>query len=223
MKNTITFCLLFFSITLQAQEVKTLQFVPKFESETLVLHKEYILNGNKIKLSNFKFYISDLRYYYNDSLTYTSGQNIYLIDVLDSSSFYIYEKKGLNFNKIKFNIGIDSVTNTSGVMDGNLDPTTGMYWTWQSGYINFKLEGVASASPAKYNKFYWHIGGYKNPFNAQREVEINTKNTNFTIIEIQLAQLLARIDLSKLFQVMSPNTQSVQIANELSALFRIPQ
>jgi hypothetical protein len=108
-------------------------------------------------------------------------------------------------------------------MDGNLDPTTGMYWTWQSGYINFKLEGVASASPAKYNKFYWHIGGYRDPFNAQREVEISTKSANFTTIEIQLAHLFTKIDLSKLYQVMSPNTQSVQIANELSALFRIPQ
>lgn len=27
-------------------------------------------------------------------------------------------------------------------MDGDLDPLNGMYWAWNSGYINMKIEGI---------------------------------------------------------------------------------
>ncbi len=222
MKNIIAFILLFFSIKLSAQEFKSIQFVPSFKTELFQIQKEYLLNGNTIKLTNFKFYISNLNYYYNDSLIYTSAQPVYLIDGLDSNSLFIKEKIKLSFNNIKFNIGIDSLTNTVGALEGALDPTTGMYWTWQSGYINFKLEGVASNCPARYHKFYWHIGGYKDPFNALRNVVVTSKHfTSSAKIEINLADLFEKIDVAKTYQVMSPNPQSVQIANELPSLFNL--
>jgi hypothetical protein len=37
----------------------------------------------------------------------------------------------LKYDQIQFQLGIDSLTNVSGAMGGDLDPTKGMYWTWQ--------------------------------------------------------------------------------------------
>ena len=80
-------------------------------------------------------------------------------------------------DKIKFNLGIDSLTNVSGVMGGDLDPTKGMYWTWQSGYINFKMEGSSAVCPTRNHEFQFHIGGYQDPFYAMQTLELEVKNS----------------------------------------------
>jgi len=94
-----------------------------------------------------------------------------------------------------------------------------MYWTWQSGYINFKLEGTSSLCPARKNKFYWHIGGYSPPFNTLRQVALKTNEK----VIIQLGELFEEIDVSVKYQVMSPNDNAVQIADKLPSLFKSNQ
>ena len=59
-------------------------------------------------------------------------------------------------------------------MGGDLDPTKGMYWAWQSGYINFKMEGSCSQCLATKNNFEFHLGGYQQPFYAMQTIELNT-------------------------------------------------
>ena len=90
-----------------------------------------------------------------------------------------------------------------------------MYWTWQSGYINFKLEGTSSLCPARKNKFYWHIGGYSPPYNTLRQVSLKTNGK----VSIQLDKLFEEIDISEEYQIMSPNDNAVQIADKLVFLF----
>ena len=60
--------------------------------------------------------------------------------------------------RIYFQIGIDSLTNVSGDLDGDLDPALGMYWAWNSGYINMKLEGKSSSCKSVKKEFQFHIG-----------------------------------------------------------------
>jgi hypothetical protein len=55
--------------------------------------------------------------------------------------------------------GVDSVTRARGVMRGDLDPLLGYYWTWQSGYIHLKCEGVWVDHKGQSNRFTWHLGG----------------------------------------------------------------
>ena len=98
----------------------------------------------------------------------------HLIDVFEVDTLKINFKK-LDFKKIKmiqFNIGIDSLTNVSGALGGDLDPQKGMYWAWQSGYINTKIEGRSPHCKNRKNAFQFHIGGYLQPFYAIRRVEM---------------------------------------------------
>jgi len=219
MRFLLIFLLLTSTFFTIAQQKANLTIVPKFKEDNLQLDKAYVLENDSIKITNLKFYISNLKYYKNDSLIYTSNKKAHLIDLSKELSLQINEKKSFDFDKVKFNIGVDSLTNVSGIFEGDLDPANGMYWTWQSGYINFKLEGTSSLCPSRKNKFYWHIGGYSPPFNTLRQVALKTNGK----IPIQLEQLFEEIDISVEYQVMSPNHNAVQIADKLPSLFKSNQ
>ena len=220
MKVLITFFLFLIICPISAQESLNIIFQPKFETENLAINKTYLLENDTLNISNFKCYITDLKYYENDSLVYTSLKKAYLIDATDSSTYYITESKFFTFDEIRFNIGVDSLTNVSGVYEGNLDPAKGMYWTWQSGYINFKLEGTSSRCPARKHKFYWHIGGYLSPFQSLRKVSSKFEKNQSKKINIQLDQLFTEIDVSEVHHVMSPNENAALIADKLPKLFK---
>ena len=216
MRFLLIFLLLTSTFFTIAQQKANLTIVPKFKEDNLQLDKAYVLENDSIKITNLKFYISNLKYYKNDSLIYTSNKKAHLIDLSKELSLQINEKKSFDFDKVKFNIGIDSLTNVSGIFEGDLDPANGMYWSWQSGYINFKLEGTSSLCPSRKNKFYWHIGGYSPPFNTLRQVALKTNEK----VIIQLGELFEEIDVSVKYQVMSPNDNAVQIADKLPSLFK---
>ena len=157
MKQYVLFGMLFMTFQTHSQNAVKITFLPKFERENLTLNKVYYFKNDTLNISNFKCYISNLTYYKNDSIVHSSIKKAHLIDATDSRSFIIMENEFFKFDKIRFNIGVDSLTNVSGIFEGDLDPANGMYWTWQSGYINFKLEGTSSLCPARKNKFYWEM------------------------------------------------------------------
>lgn len=221
MRCLVPYLFVFISFSVNAQDFKHLTIVPKFTAEKLLLNKAYAFENDTLIITNLKFYISNLQYFKNDSLVYSSKKKAHLIDLGKENSLQINEKKQFEFDKIKFNLGIDSLTNVAGILDGDLDPTNGMYWTWQSGYINFKLEGTASHCPARNKKFYWHIGGYLDPFYALREISLNCNADKPLEIVIQLDKLFKAIDVSTSYQVMTPNAKAIQIADILPEIFKI--
>ncbi len=75
-------------------------------------------------------------------------------------------------------LGVDSLMNTSGAQTGALDPLRGMFWTWNSGYINAKLEGISSQSSQPAHMINYHIGGYRYPNNAARVITMNLESIN---------------------------------------------
>ncbi len=212
----IFWVLFYFSVNAQV-----LTFVPKFKNVPIVLNNKYFIENDTLIITSFKFYISNLQYFKDNTLVYTSSKKAYLIDITKEQSLQINETESIEFDKIKFNIGIDSLINVSGVFDEDLDPVNGMYWTWQSGYINFKLEGIATHCPARNNKFYWHIGGYFHPFYAMREIILDCKANSPIELVIQIDELFKKINVAKVYQVMSPNENAIQIADVLPRIFKI--
>ena len=138
------------------------------------------------------------------------------------------------FSTIRFSIGIDGLTNVSGALGGDLDPTLGMYWAWQSGYINLKVEGQTKDCPARKNLFQFHLGGYQSPFNALQEVELTLPKFSNTpsgkslhadtvVVNVALDEWLAKIDLAETYQVMSPGQEAVDLVTLFSTVFSIRQ
>jgi hypothetical protein len=93
-----------------------------------------------------KFYISEIEINYTDGENYKEKNSYHLIDFEDvkTQKFAILRYKNKPILKVKFNVGVDSTASVSGALSGDLDLQKGMYWAWQSGYINMKIEGKAT-------------------------------------------------------------------------------
>jgi hypothetical protein len=118
-------------------------------------------------------------------------------------------------------LGVNEAHNTSGANAGDLDPVNGMFWSWQSGYINFKIEGVSPSCDTRKNKFQFHIGGYKTPYHTVRELDIKLKalKDQATVVYIEVSNFFDTIELSHENQVIIPGTKASQIADQLPKLF----
>jgi hypothetical protein len=130
------------------------------------------------------------------------------------------KSENVTYDKFQFDLGIDSTTNVSGAMGGALDPTNGMYWTWQSGYINFKLEGRSISCDTRNHEFQFHLGGYSIPFSSLQTITFSVKNSRDFILVLDLSQLLNNIDLAKQNHIMSPSLEAIEFSKIVAKSFR---
>lgn len=201
-----------------------INFKVSFNKIPLELHKQYVsVTNDTVALDIFKCYISSIQIRYADKSVYVEKDSYHLLDLENPSSLYIpiTPSNDKHITKISFSIGIDSLTSNSGALTGDLDPTKGMYWAWQSGYINMKLEGKSPSCKTRKNQFHFHLGGYLKPYYAMRKVEFDV-NTNSNInIGIDLAKFFSAIDLAQTNSIMIPGQQAMQLADVVAKLFYI--
>ena len=209
----------------QNGETLTLQFNPVFGKEALVLSKSYFSknNNDSIQFDVLRFYISGIELLLNGKTVWKELNSFHMVDasVISSLSINLNTSSKLVFDKLKFNMGIDSTTNVAGALGGDLDPTKGMYWTWQSGYINFKLEGKSKVCNTRNNEFTFHLGGYQYPYNTLQSVDLNANNSNELSIIINAEEMISKIDLRKQNHIMSPGKEAVLLSNELTGIFSV--
>ena len=213
----------FFATFLFAQ--KHVVVTPVYGNTNLQLDSYYQLNNDSLQIELLKFYVSGIEFMNDDKSVWKEKNSFHLIDasVENSLTISLNAPDNIHFNKIKFNIGIDSITNVSGVMGGDLDPTKGMYWSWQSGYVNFKLEGRSNICKTRNNEFQFHLGGYQYPFSAIQTIVLNVKQEEPVNIELDLQKLISQFNLSKENRVMSPDAEAVRLSGYLSSAIRIKQ
>lgn len=216
---------LFCCISHAQREQVGVQFQFVFNSEIIQVGEKYYLKSidDSVSVESLRMYISDFKFCNNAQLLDSTEKKFFLIDLDNKQSQYItlHRRNNLKFNQLKFNVGADSLTNVSGARGGDLDPTKGMYWTWQSGYINFKIEGKSNSCPSRNHMFQFHIGGYQNPYNTFRQVTLQTNSKRKIVITVAVDELLSRINLKETYEVMSPNAKAVEIANLFPFIFSI--
>jgi hypothetical protein len=182
------FVLLFFTFRSFAQESNQIKisFEGKVGANKLQLDENFILNQDTFNISVLKFYVSNISLHNKQKKIWQNSAGYYLIDFKKNKTITLQIPLNVkDYDLIKFDLGIDSTTNVSGVLGGDLDPTKGMYWTWQSGYINIKLEGSSSQSTARNNEFIFHIGGYKSPNNPIQNIDLQLTEQDKKSFEIQ--------------------------------------
>tara|TARA_B100000809_G_C15092336_1_gene513668 strand:+ start:1090 stop:1674 length:585 start_codon:yes stop_codon:yes gene_type:complete len=191
-------------------------------SETLQLD-ESSQSVEKLQITRVRFYISNIQLLKNGKVVATEKDSYHLIDASDKSSLSmaIPVKSKIDYDEIFFLLGIDSLTNFSGVMGGDLDPTKGMYWAWNSGYINFKLEGKSPLCETRNNEFSFHLGGYSAPYPSYQIIKLAVKKSNQLTIKVDFAQFLEQIDLAKQTKVMSPGKLAQDLSIQVAKLFSV--
>ena len=178
---------------------------------------------SNVAITNLKYYVSGITLLHNSHLVYSEPNSVHLIDARmpSSSKVLLHIPKDVFYNRISFNLGIDSTTNVSGAMGGDLDPTKGMYWTWQSGYINFKLEGKSNACKTRNNEFHYHLGGYSYPFSSMQPIVLNIASTDSIVIEADVAAFINQYDLGTQNSVMIPGLTAVSMSRQAAAIFSV--
>lgn len=162
------------------------------------LQTNYLMNGtDSIRLDQFKFYIGNQRGDYQ------------LVDASDTTTY------NLPFADKVLLIGMDSLANTSGKLEGAFDPLLGMYWAWNTGYIHLKLVGCL-VQKGRQLPFEYHIGGYKAPFETFVPIKIPAGTKNITL---QLERLFTALPITTTPNIMLPRAAAQQIFHAFSTAF----
>ena len=169
-----------------------------------------------------KFYISELEIEYKDDVTNRVKDSYYLIDVFKSTTLNktFQSSHTTKLKSISFSLGVNENLNESGALSGDLDPVNGMYWTWQSGYINLKIEGESPSCSTRKNRFTFHIGGYKQPYQTLRKLRFPVNNTAAElVINIDVSKFMNAIDLKDTNSIMIPGEKVYSMMNTAVKMF----
>lgn len=168
------------------------------------MNEHYQIGDSLLTITALKFYLTlkDEKGQAQVKLIDWSDRNTHQITVLAQTTVFL---------------GTDSLTNVSGILEGDLDPIHGMYWSWNSGYINFKLEGYWSNEPQQ--KFEYHIGGYRSPFSTFRK--IGSLDASTTQLLIDLTPLFVDINENNLTSIMTPGKNAWLFAEKLINCYQL--
>ncbi len=160
----------------------TLEFENKVGNLPLVLNTQSYnnANGDSFTISSFKYYVSNITLTNTNGLVYTLPENYILADASkpESLTTKLTNIPAGDYTKLAFTIGVDRERNFAGAQTGALDPTLGMFWTWNSGYIFVKLEGTSPQSTRANKSLIFHIGGVIDPNNTIRTFSTDFNNGN---------------------------------------------
>jgi hypothetical protein len=204
----------------------SLRIKPMFGNQQLTIGTgNYVTAAqDTVSVTRFRFYISSLRFIFSDGSEFTESDSYHLVDAEDSSTLQLSLKNipAKEIASLEFCIGVDSLASVSGALGGDLDPVKGMYWAWNSGYINAKLEGeIRSAAPE--NQFEFHIGGYLPPYQSIRRIslpKISAGTTRELTVVADASAWFRNISLKNTNRVVMPGAEAVKIANDYTNMFR---
>ena len=196
-----------------------------FQNEPLVLKdKKYVTKTNDtVTITKMKFYLSNIVLELEDGTQYKESNSFHLVDAetLSSLEFYLKNVPDIKIKKIGFAVGIDSKNSISEKFDGDLDPALGMYWAWNTGYINMKLEGKSSSCTSVKKEFQFHIGGYLPKQNALQEIELKIDENQIINIEVELSKWLDSLSLKETNSIMIPGEKAIAMARIYKNMFLV--
>lgn len=216
---------LFFS-SCKDKPIKDIIDKPKEELAELVLEFKGKYNGNNFVMKNtkintnncttnielLKFYLSNITLIKNNG-TEVLAKDVALINFENNHNtnnnigeIITLSIEPDNYVGVKFGFGVDNNKN-------NEDPTTyaegqplsvyeGMHWSWNTGYIFYKLEGkydtILNATSGLTKSFFFHVG-----LNDLYTTKSFTKN--FSLSAGDTSTLRFNIDMQKAFTTSSLN------------------
>ena len=216
----VSFYLFFLSFGFSLNCYGQLSIIPTWNKKPLELQHVYLIqNKDSISFSTLKIYFSDFRFKDKISGRITSIDTLIFYDLADSSTHSFFNDLNLsNYESVAFTLGLDSSKNVSGELENAYDPLLGMYWAWNTGYINLKIMGESSAVPTNSHEFEFHLGGYRSPFASAQTIQIDLNDQH---IYFDVEKLFSEsINLTKNHHIMLPCKDAFLISQGLSACFK---
>jgi hypothetical protein len=153
--------------------------------------------GNKYTVDILKYYVTNIVLEKdNGALFYAKNYNLIDLNETLQNTISLKNVPTGEYTKLRFILGVDSARNTSGLQDGYLDPSYGMIWTWNTGYIFFKHEGNFTNSANQVKLLRFHLGTEV----ARGFVEVTLPKVNVNGIN---SKLTIDFDLNKAYSSTS--------------------
>jgi len=132
------------------------------------------MSGDTMTFTTTKYYISNFKLKDANGTWHAMSNAYFLVDLANPASFNLNlgNFPAGAYTEMSYVLGVDSLRNVSGAQGGALAPSNGMFWSWNSGYIMFKLEGMSPQASG--GMFTYHIGGFSGTNNV-----VETKNHVF--------------------------------------------
>lgn len=153
-------------------------------------------SGDSFQVDLLKYYIGQFEWLRADGTSFQSD-NYQLINASDlpSLNFQLANIPNGTYTGVRFNLGVDSLRNHTFTNFGALDASSGMIWSWNTGYIFFKHEGRFIDSLNATRSLLFHYG----------------TDRGFTQIQLPLDNL-----------VINADTRNLKLTFDLAALYREP-
>lgn len=188
--------------------------------------------GETFSVNLLQYFISNIKVTTSAGVEYTVTQDssYFLIKESDvASRFATVKVPEGEYSKLSFVLGVDSLRNTMDISKrtGVLDPTgsmeDGMYWTWNSGYIFFKMEGASASVPTTVDanqKFRFHIGGFGG-YSAPTINNIKTVTIDLSAGGVAKARKDRNANIHLMVDVMKVfnGTTNISLANTSQIMF----
>lgn len=183
-------------------------------------------NGDVFTVSKFNYFISNIVFHTDSGTVYAEPESYYLIEEEKAASKMVTVDNipAGRYVSVSFIIGVDSLRNVSGAQTGALDPASGMFWSWNTGYIMAKMEGESVGTALRF-----HIGGFSGTENVLKTVTLPFTQplvvSNNTLHFHLLADLgkwfsgTHLIDFSTLNGVHMAGADAVKIADNYAGMF----
>ena len=225
--RTVFLCIaLLFSVhvSLWAQTEVSIQFVPCWKDGQVITANQIIADSSidSLQLNTMRFYLHKVELTFQGKQVWAPNNEHFLVDVMDDkrASVQLILPEHLKYDELSFVVGVDSALQVNGAHSGALDAMEGMYWTWQSGYIHWKLEAVAKIG-GKRETITWHVGGYRQPFSTLRRVSLPIVSVSTPMkIGFDVYSLLAANQTNVDYTIMSPSKQAMHLADQFQNAFR---
>ena len=95
-----------------------------------------------------------------------------------------------------------------------------MYWSWNSGYINSKIEGTFTKTNGVKIPFEYHLGGYLPPYPTLQTLTFNCEKSE-KIVKLDLSQFISSLEIEQCNNVMIPGPNAVELSKLLTKCFKI--
>jgi hypothetical protein len=208
MKTALCLSLLFYAFSfLPAATVKAqppnikISFLNYAGNQPLVLDSVYTNCWKEnFSVNRLKYYVSNIALQTTSQQWHAEPNSYHLVDEADNASRSIsfYLASG-TYTALSFLIGVDSLKNVSGAQTDALDPLNGMFWTWNNGYIMFKMEGSSPQSVAVNNKIEYHIGGFSGVDNAIKKITLHFAGTPVSLNNNSITAIIIRTNIDQLW------------------------
>lgn len=198
-------------------------------------------SGEDFTITTFNYFVSNIILKKTDGTELKFADKYFLVkeSVEDSKTITLKDIPAGDYSSVSFLIGVDSAKSVSDVSQrtGVLDPasygTDNMYWSWNSGYIFFKMEGKSTKSTSAAKDFKFHIGGFGG---MSAKTANNLRTVTLTMADLAKVrkniapEIHLAIDAQKVFkttikiadknEIMNP-TLGVAVANNYKDMFAV--